>query len=321
MRISIIIPVYNVEPYIKQCLESVVRQTKNCDIECLLIDDRGQDRSFQIAEEFVENYNLSHNEKTCISFHLIRHERNGGLSEARNTGIRIAKGDYIYFLDSDDTIAPDCMEEMLRLIDTYPNVDMVIGNNDKNDILRIPFGEYTEDPEIIIKNLLFFNGRAVAAQRHMIRKDIIISNNLSFYSGIIHEDNLWTFILSKYIKSVAFTTKDLYNYRTDNPNSIMRSKKTDKEIKAYRTIIKNCCTNIHPYKKGIQKEYILSNLQIVINLHYYDNDDARTSLISHFASICTLPERFLLKSYLACQSKFAKRSALSLLHKLFSING
>lgn len=321
IKISIIIPIYNVELYIKQCLESVERQTETYGIECLLIDDRGQDKSFQVANDFVENYNLSHIENTGISFRIISHDKNRGLSEARNTGIREARGKYIYFLDSDDTITPDCMQEMLRLIDKYRGVDMVIGNNDISDILCIPFGEYTEDPELIIKNLLFFNGRAVAAQRHMIRKDIIINNHLSFYSGIIHEDNLWTFMLSKFIKSIAFSTKDLYNYSTDNQNSIMRSKKIDKEVKAYRTIIKNCCANIYSYKKGIQKEYILSNLQIAINSHYYTNEEDRISLIYSFADICTLPEKILLKSYFVCRNKFVKRVSLSLLHKLFCLNG
>ena len=95
MKVSIIIPIYNVAPYIKRCLQSVADQTYK-DIECILIDDCGSDNSINLAKEFIYDY------KGNILFTILHHEENKGLSAARNTGLRYAKGEYVYFLDSDD---------------------------------------------------------------------------------------------------------------------------------------------------------------------------------------------------------------------------
>lgn len=290
-RISIIVPVYNVERYIVDCLQSVAAQTASDGIECILVDDCGNDNSMSLAQHFIDNY------KGQIDFVILHHEHNKGLSEARNTAMRAANGLYLYFLDSDDTIMPNCMEEMLRLIDKYPSVDMIIGNNDINDILYRPFGEYTTDAKVIIQNLLYFNGRAVAAQRHMVRSEMVRGNNLSFYPGIIHEDNLWTFQLSRYIHSLAFSSKDLYYYRKDNMHSIMRNKKIDREIMAYRTIIEKSCLSLSPSFLGIQKKYIFHHLQYVIHNHYYEDEDARRSLINLFLSKSTCAESIMIKMF------------------------
>ena len=103
MKVSIIIPIYNVEPYIERCLQSVVSQTYPY-FECILIDDCGNDRSMPFAEQFIQNYSGE------IHFRILRHENNCGLSSARNTGMKAANGDYIYFMDSDDAITPECIE-------------------------------------------------------------------------------------------------------------------------------------------------------------------------------------------------------------------
>ena len=103
-RISIVVPIYNVEPYILECLESVANQKNANGIECILVDDCGKDKSMEIAEQFVCSYNGP------IHFSVIHHEKNMGLSAARNCGTKVAQGEYIFFLDSDDTIVPNCME-------------------------------------------------------------------------------------------------------------------------------------------------------------------------------------------------------------------
>jgi len=314
MNITIVIPIYNVEPYILECLESVSNQTLTEGVECILVDDCGTDNSVRIVDEFISNYTGG------IQFSLIHHPQNGGLSAARNTAMMATKGRYVYFLDSDDSIAPDCIEEMTRLINKYPDVDMVIGNNDINDIIGFPFGEYTEDPVTIIRNLLHFNGRAVAAQRHMVRLEVIKENNLSFLPGIIHEDNLWTFLLSKHIHSIAFCPKDQYNYRKDNPNSIMRSKKIDKEIRAYRTIIEKCSANIDFFLKGTQRRYIYMNLQVALNAGYYENEAGRQHLIATFGNACSLAERLALNIYFSSMNGFVKRIANAVLMRLFSLD-
>ena len=90
MTVSIIIPVYNVAEYIEKCLYSVIQQ-KTYNIECILVDDCGTDNSIEIAEKIINQYNGP------ISFKLLHHNHNRGLSAARNTGINIATGDYVFF--------------------------------------------------------------------------------------------------------------------------------------------------------------------------------------------------------------------------------
>ena len=122
MKISIIVPVYNVELYIKECFESIAAQTYKGEIECIFVDDCGQDDSVAILEKLIAEYHGP------IQFSIVHHEHNKGLSGARNTGIRKAKGDYLYFLDSDDTITPDCIEKLVMLVEKYPGVEMVQGS-------------------------------------------------------------------------------------------------------------------------------------------------------------------------------------------------
>ena len=120
MKVSIIIPIFKVEKYIKRCLESVVSQDYS-DIECILVNDCSPDDSFSIAKDFVDNY-TGH-----ISFSLVSHNINKGLSEARNTGINQSKGDYIYFLDSDDAIPNDAISNLVQAATHHGYPEIVYG--------------------------------------------------------------------------------------------------------------------------------------------------------------------------------------------------
>ena len=139
-RVSIIIPVYNVEPYIEECLQSVANQTMTEGVECIIVDDCGQDNSMEIVHSFVKNY------KGNVNFRVLYHGKNRGLSAARNTGIMAATGKYLYFLDSDDRISHECMKQFQQKIDKYGNVDLVHGVSDNYD-RRMLYGhcEYTSD--------------------------------------------------------------------------------------------------------------------------------------------------------------------------------
>lgn len=91
MDISVIVPIYNVESYILECLQSVAAQTKTKNVECILVDDCGTDNSVKVAEQFISAY------EGDISFALLHHPENEGLSAARNTGIKNARGKYLFF--------------------------------------------------------------------------------------------------------------------------------------------------------------------------------------------------------------------------------
>ena len=137
-KVSIVIPVYNVEPYIEECLQSVMRQTYLGMMECILVDDCGTDNSMGIAEQLIEAYNGP------IDFKVLHHEHNRGVSAARNTGIDAACGEYIFFLDSDDWISDDCIERLTQPLE-FEKYDFVVGHYERDGgdwLVSYPEGEY-----------------------------------------------------------------------------------------------------------------------------------------------------------------------------------
>lgn len=271
-RVSIIIPVYNVESFIFNCLLSVINQTAKEGIECILVDDCGKDDSVKVANDFIQAYQGS------IEFRLLHHEHNKGLSAARNTGIRAAKGEYVYFLDSDDTITSDCIAGFLRITEEHPEIDLIQGLISQNSPYMNQFSTkalpgYTEDRKYIKKALLDYNELPVCAANKMIRRKLIIDNNLFFKEGIIHEDNYWSFFLAKHVKSLAIYPHKCYLY-TENPISITKAINIEKETYSSHVIIEDFSANIDPFLRGTQKTliwYLL--LQATTNGYYYNEKD------------------------------------------------
>lgn len=219
MKVSIIIPVYNVQKYIKRCLDSVCNQSFQ-DIECILVDDCGKDDSVMIVDDYISKYFGS------ICFKLVHHTHNQGLSGARNTGIRNATGDYLYFLDSDDVITPDCIETLTSLATKYPEAVFVQGNVLDNDgkLCHYSFDksipEYCDDQQSL-ENLMLLE-IITSAWNRLIKRSFILEHELFFPVGMIHEDTYWTFFISKYAHAAAFTSKGTYLYFTTE-GSIMTS--------------------------------------------------------------------------------------------------
>ena len=119
--ISVIVPVYNVEKYLNRCVDSIINQTYS-NLEIILINDGSTDTSGKICDEYKKRDNRIH----------VIHQKNGGLSAARNAGIVIANGNYFIFVDSDDLIHPQCIEILYKVIKNDCS-DIVIGNYEKFD--------------------------------------------------------------------------------------------------------------------------------------------------------------------------------------------
>lgn len=241
MKVSIIIPIYNVHDYIINCLESVSQQTYQ-NIECILVDDCGKDDSVTLAKDYIRQYTGN------IHFNIIHHNHNLGLSGARNTGIRAAKGDYIYFLDSDDCIIPNCIEILLNLAIKYPNADFIQGNLLGEKGKKSPYAFDTKIPEYCDKKErleeLMLHRIITSAWNRLIKRSLIIRNNLFFPEGLIHEDMFWVYFLSKYAEAAAFTTKGTYVYAIRD-GSIMTSISKEMRIKRLnsRLIASDCYYN------------------------------------------------------------------------------
>lgn len=318
MKVSIIIPIYNVEQFITACLQSVVNQTMTDGVECILVDDCGKDNSVSFAKDFIDNYNGN------IKFSVIHHEQNGGLSAARNTGINAAKGDYVYFLDSDDKLTPNCLELMYSYVRKFGHVDLVQGSfySNEDDSLKIShltFHNYCTDKRQIKKFLLTFDGDIIKAQSRLVRREFLVSNNLYFKIGIIHEDNLWTYYLAKKVDSMAFCNIRTYYHRY-NPGSITRNINIEKEIVAYTFLVENMSENIDPFLPGHQKELILNTLIIMLRNKYYDSVNTRKKIIKSFSNTNSFAEKILLKISVNNETGCVKKVFYHLLNRLYKFN-
>lgn len=265
MKVSIIVPVYNVEPYIKDCFDSIAVQTYQGELECLFIDDCGKDKSVSMLERMIDEYSGT------IYFRIIHHEQNKGLSGARNTGIREATGEYLYFLDSDDYIMPDCIEKLTVLAKKYPEVDIVQGNIKTNNDFFAEFlnieayglPEFSNDAIWIKKTILLRKPIPVTSWNKLISTEFIRQNNLFFVEGILHEDEMWIYDASKVIKSIAFCLDQTYFYRIRS-ESIITSCNVDKKMKSWTHILERMIQKVDPVCK---KEQIQMIYHLLISLY------------------------------------------------------
>lgn len=216
-KVSIIIPVYNVEEYITDCLQSVIQQKYKGNIECILVDDCGEDNSIEIAKQQIAAY------KGSISFRILHHEHNRGLSAARNTGTEAATGDYIYYLDSDDYITDDCITTLTMPLKER-DYDIVLGDlkmfGNPRNITFLP----QEEEGIIGNEAIFSHFYAprmiyVMACNKLVKLSWIREQKLTFLEGQLHEDELWTYKCCCTIQSLYVSKKITYYYRI-HENSI-----------------------------------------------------------------------------------------------------
>ncbi|MBE5964210.1 MAG: glycosyltransferase family 2 protein [Lachnospira sp.] len=201
--VSVIVPIYNVEKYLNKCVDSILAQTYT-DLEVILVNDGTKDSSAQIAAEY---------EKMDNRVRLINKE-NGGLSDARNVGIAMALGEYAICIDSDDYIATDMIEILVRLIKDN-DCDMAAGGicnvYGKN---MVP--QCKEQKEFVCDNVEAFGhimvGELIPGSicNKLIKTDIYKS--IEFPVGRLYEDAFFTTKLMQIIKKVAVTTKPLYYY-------------------------------------------------------------------------------------------------------------
>ena len=206
--VSVIIPVYKVEEYLDRCVESVINQTYT-NLEIILVDDGSPDHCPKMCDDWAKKDDR-------IS---VIHQQNKGLSGARNTGIREAKGDWLYFLDSDDYIIQDCISLMMECVEKYPDVEMVCagakathGGFELFSFENRELPEYSDNRNWINSALLQRITLNMTSWNKLVLRKFILSNNVFFDEGYIHEDDLWNFNLAKYLTRIAICQHDTYIY-------------------------------------------------------------------------------------------------------------
>lgn len=237
MRISVIVPIYNVEKYLRQCLDSVIAQTFS-DWEMILVDDGSTDRSGSIADEYA-----AADDRIAVI-----HQKNAGLSAARNAGIDAACGEYIYFLDSDDYIVENTFEILYNTANNT-GVELLVFNGMnfseddngrfiKQELLIEEFKSWKQiftGSELFCRMLEENSLLMCCVYLQIVRRDSLLRSGIRFKEGMLHEDNLYSFRLFMAMKSSMVIDKVLYMRRI-RQGSITNNPVTIKNLEGLNTV-------------------------------------------------------------------------------------
>ncbi|WP_417532454.1 glycosyltransferase [Marinobacter lipolyticus] len=230
--ISIIVPVYNVEPYIDDCLASIARQSRS-DFELIIVNDGSTDRSMERVNHWLGKFTNAH----------IIQQPNGGLSSARNTGLKVASKEFVVFLDSDDELTPDAIETLCAIIENQ-QPDMVLFSASVfrdsayagNQHIGVSYSRNAREFSKLVTGIEYLQ-RAIANKRYFpsvclyaFRKKLL--GNVRFIDRILHEDNHFTPALLVRAKSVTVIDAPLYKRRL-RVGSIMTARRGQANIDGY----------------------------------------------------------------------------------------
>lgn len=222
MEISVIVPVYNVEDYLAECLESILTQEFNS-MEIICIEDGSSDNSLKILETFAQKYS---------QIKIIKHDTNRGLSAARNDGLKISTGKYILFVDSDDILAENALNVLYKEAE-QKNVEVVYFDieefcdsapNHEGQCKTIwkGFDEIYTGREFFCKAMKNNEYRCEAC-RQFIKRDLLLNRGIYFLEGILHEDILFSFYVVMEARRISALGEKLYFYRKGH-TSITKTK-------------------------------------------------------------------------------------------------
>ena len=257
--VTISIPLFKCEEFLEKCLLSVLNQTyKN--LEVTLINDQTPDNSVEIAEKFITEHQL----QNWKIYHL---EENSGLSVVRNKGIDTAQGKYLFFLDSDDIITPDCIEIMVDIAENE-QLEMVVGNTlmvnlsdgREQDFFRVNLNQniITDNEEVF---RAFIKGKyASSSWNKLVLLDFIRKNQLYFTKGLFAQDELQSFQTALVLNRLGFVNSDtttLYYYLHSKSVIHNRSKR---HFDDWFTIGKYIDKALHEEKEEERKKLILKYL-------------------------------------------------------------
>ena len=280
--VSIIVPFFNVEKYIGKCLESLRKQTYHS-IEVLLVNDGSTDGSREIAKAYCQ---------LDSRFRLID-QLNGGLSAARNTGLKYVLGNYVAFIDSDDWVEYAFVECLLRCIQ-IEQADFACCRlgyvNEERECIHIYGKKYPIDSlsrkEIFLDSLLIKNIPTSVCVK-LYRTSFLRKNNLLFKEGIVNEDSLYTSLVALYAQKVSFVNQVLY-YSLERPGSISRS--------SYERLFRDMDVALEELRNKMISENVF---QGKVECYFYARY-VRSMLYNLLQSAQRLPYREYRQSYRVC---------------------
>lgn len=302
MRISLIVPSYNVESFLKRCIASCLDQDLSMDdYEIIIVNDGSTDNTLQIAQSLCKNNNVK-----------ILNKDNGGLGSARNAGLNVAQGDYVWFIDSDDWISANCLNEVImksrvESCDVLCLMSSVYYSEDN----IVPYVKFkSKDSRTGVKALKSFIDPGVPF--YVFKRSFLINNQLHFVEGIYHEDSEFTPRALYTAKKVSYLSKVLY-FIYPNPNSITRSvnyKRLFDKITVCKRLDSYIATDVRD-----EDAYLFSRLIArTLNAAFREMSSVPDNIHKAFSdAICE--EKALLKHYLK-----SKKCKYLLIGLLLSVN-
>ena len=243
-EISVVVPVYNVAAYLPRCIDSILAQTWK-DFELILVDDGATDECPRILDDYAKK----------DSRIQVLHKQNGGLSDARNAGMKLASGTYLSFIDSDDFIEPELLERcIVRLHET--NADLVIFDYyqyyQETAVKEVITNQFDENQTYSLKeNPELLTGIANAAWNKIYRRTLFTDSGILYPWGCLYEDLGTTYRLLARASKVAFVNTPLYDYLKDRPGNITG----EFNMRAYH-VLDMVKITLDDYKKlGIYEQY------------------------------------------------------------------
>ena len=283
-KISIIIPVYNVEKYVKETLISIKNQSSKPD-EVIIINDGSTDDSFNIVKDMKDTESWK-----------IFETRNQGLGLTRNYGKSLAKGDYIYFLDSDDILEQNFIHDMQNLIKNYNQPDIILfsgkifSNHEiSKQKINLNFsidGQYFQG-DSLLTNLVKRKETLPQASRYLSKKSLWSKNNLSYPAGIAEDEAIF-FPLISLSKNTVISKKSYYRYRVDRPGSITLDKVKSSHAEDYLNRISFTINFMQTNKKITQSDLSAWNYNLERKCLKYVNLCLKTKTNISWSSVYSI---------------------------------
>lgn len=253
IKISIIVPIYNVEKYIKRCMDSLISQSFS-DYEIVVINDGTLDNSMEYVYELQKKH-------TNI---VICERENGGLSAARNTGIALARGEYVLFCDSDDALQENCLK-MIYEEAQNKNLDLLLYDAQTiwemetekkgNSYTRENITQVVLSGEQMLEELVNKKKYRASACMYLIKRELLVKYNLLFLENILHEDELFTPILFMKAQRVEHRNWMIYK-RYVREGSIMTSANMAKRLKSLENVISGLVEYINLEKTSSRNDIL-----------------------------------------------------------------
>lgn len=293
--LSIVIPVYKVEKYIDQCLNRIFSQNVLEDIyEVIVVNDGTPDNSMEIVREYTHHTNL-----------IVLNQNNQGLSMARNNGLKLCKGEYVWFVDSDDWLLPNSLSEVIDNIKKYPYINVF------SSVLLCYYEstgkqivEYNPEKGLISGcDYIKRKYRQGAVQRFIFKKSFLDEKGLKFYPGLLHEDSLFGFQMLYLAGDVFILNHMIYAYRLRESGSIMSSisiKSPNDLVKIHKMLISFMNDNV---KSEDKDWYRLAIYHVIDCVYGFSRGILSTQEYKEFYSRN--------KNYLRNESLFLKRAPVS----------